>query len=352
MDNLQKQIRKIGDRMTKGDISPDDGRKLLKDLRDTAGIPPKQFKSRLRDEMNRLRLGVELNQKVVDRLARAKDNLEALGIIEDQVANGSLPPSAKLRHFRDGFPDVWNTVALRTYKHTDNFGNYQLAYMEWGWALLLQQWKEELSSPITTPHQDTLDTFELHKAHNFPFFFVSKGICDAVWQSDLKFAVDWKSMHLPFEAFTFVLPKVNPLGHEAIIIYRRVKDGDIKLTFVALGKKAVGEEIVVDFPFESKGSESDTERWVFNTIYAMAARPEYVEGGERVGRRKGAESEIWTPNIVGRKYAVKSHTFSKDRIGSVRLHWRRGHFRQQAFGIGRLQHKTIWIEPMMVGGSK
>jgi len=33
---------------------------------------------------------------------------------------------------------------------------------------------------------------------------------------------------------------------------------------------------------------------------------------------------------------------------SVRSHWRRGHFRQQAFGKGRINRKTLWIKPMLI----
>lgn len=33
---------------------------------------------------------------------------------------------------------------------------------------------------------------------------------------------------------------------------------------------------------------------------------------------------------------------------SPRLHFRSGHYREQAIGAGRLEHKTIWIEPMIV----
>jgi hypothetical protein len=35
---------------------------------------------------------------------------------------------------------------------------------------------------------------------------------------------------------------------------------------------------------------------------------------------------------------------------SVSTHWRRGHFRQQAFGAGRLERRLIWIKPMLIGG--
>lgn len=38
--------------------------------------------------------------------------------------------------------------------------------------------------------------------------------------------------------------------------------------------------------------------------------------------------------------------------GSVRAHWRRGHFRHQPFGPSRAQSKLLWIRPMRVGTLK
>jgi hypothetical protein len=31
------------------------------------------------------------------------------------------------------------------------------------------------------------------------------------------------------------------------------------------------------------------------------------------------------------------------------MHWRRGHIRNQPFGMGRTQRRLLWIEPMLVG---
>jgi hypothetical protein len=354
MDSLSEQIIKIGRRIEHGELSEDEGRKSLTELRKSSHLSERAFKKFAKHAASKMKERVDEKQRELDVLVKSKEQGEQLGALLDAAKNDAIPTPHLVRQFKDLYPDIWSEVARRTYKHVDTFGNYQLAYLEWGWAHVLKQLKAEAEddSPLSDDLQDDLSTFELHREYGFPFFFISQGIFDAAWQSDLKFAVDWKTMPLPFEAFTLVLPRINQVGYEAFILHRRVKDGDIKLKIVGLGKKALGEEIIVRFPFEARQDDAEAEaaRWIFNTIYAMSARPEYVEHGERVGKRKGTQSEIWTPNIIGRKYSVKTRAVAQaEPAGSVRLHWRRGHFRQQAIGVGRSQHKTIWIEPMMVG---
>lgn len=91
---------------------------------------------------------------------------------------------------------------------------------------------------------------------------------------------------------------------------------------------------------------------VFNLLSAMNLRPELVE---RTGRRvrtikNGPAKEEWTPNWVGRTYRFPKADGGGTHA-SPRLHWRRGHYRRQAHGTGRKQHKIMWIEPHMVGAT-
>jgi len=122
--------------------------------------------------------------------------------------------------------------------------------------------------------------------------------------------------------------------------------------------------------FDSDLSEKDQEflekmgTITFGTFLAMHARPELVEHGKllrRVGKA-GQAREFWSPNIVGPRYRLKKEvprivggrfvsatTRETGSHASPRLHWRRGHFRNQAHGAGRRERKTIWIEPMLIG---
>jgi hypothetical protein len=105
----------------------------------------------------------------------------------------------------------------------------------------------------------------------------------------------------------------------------------------------------------------------FGTFLAMHAKPELVERGKllrRVGKGDKLR-EFWSPNIIGPKYKLRREVprivhgqfvHAPGREGgthaSPRMHWRRGHFRQQAYGHERRERKTIWIEPMLVGATQ
>jgi hypothetical protein len=106
---------------------------------------------------------------------------------------------------------------------------------------------------------------------------------------------------------------------------------------------------------------------VFGLFMAMNARPELVEKAQLLKRVPGKAGkpirEFWSPNIIGQKYKPKREVprvragqfeFRGDKErgthASPRLHWRRGHFRQQAYGEQRRLRKVIWIEPCLIGG--
>lgn len=92
-------------------------------------------------------------------------------------------------------------------------------------------------------------------------------------------------------------------------------------------------------------------RVVTGLFYAMAARPVLIERtSERMKKAtKSDPREEWTPNWIGRTYRIQ-RADGGGTHASPRLHWRRGHYRQQPCGTGRKENKIIWIEPHMVGG--
>lgn len=106
----------------------------------------------------------------------------------------------------------------------------------------------------------------------------------------------------------------------------------------------------------------------FGTFLAMNAKPELVEKGKllkRVMKAGQAPREFWSPNVIGPKYRLKREVPKIDRYGkfsadqpkrdlggthaSPKFHWRRGHWRNQAYGKGYKEHKPVWIEPCEVG---
>lgn len=52
--------------------------------------------------------------------------------------------------------------------------------------------------------------------------------------------------------------------------------------------------------------------------------------------------------MVGRE-VENSTPVAASSGGAVKVHWRRGHWRQQPYGEGQLLRKRVWIKPVMVG---
>ncbi len=78
-----------------------------------------------------------------------------------------------------------------------------------------------------------------------------------------------------------------------------------------------------------------------NFILAIEARPDLLERGRKLHQhKKDAQREIWQPNILGRRYRIQ-YTGGVDpgTHSSPRMHWRRGHFRQQ--GIGHRNNNCV-----------
>jgi hypothetical protein len=87
----------------------------------------------------------------------------------------------------------------------------------------------------------------------------------------------------------------------------------------------------------------------FKVLLAMNARPELISKGVNTGKKLKHGKSVWTPNFIGNNYKVETKNSNQESSYSVRLHWTRGHFRQQPYGKDRLERKTIWIEPFISG---
>lgn len=232
-------------------------------------------------------------------------------------------------------------------------------------------------------------------------------------RTDFADEINWSELPLPFEQGIFMLPKqsfIHPeAGDVAMIVWARFQPGEYQppapgipvitkseqsMNVLCLcPEKARWYQAILDNdppllelrnPFDrSPGeipqlpmglfdvtlTEKDTEfcekmtTIALGTLLAMNARPELVERGKFIRRVTKADKirEFWTPNIIGRKYKLKREvpkiidgkfvytTHEHGTHASPRMHWRRGHFRNQAHGAGRRERKTIWIEPTLIG---
>jgi hypothetical protein len=91
-------------------------------------------------------------------------------------------------------------------------------------------------------------------------------------------------------------------------------------------------------------------------LVVLNTRPNLVERGQcvrprRIKRGRVKQRELWSPNLIGWRYRVASASPAGTHA-SPRLHWRRGHIRNQPFGMGRTLRRLVWIEPMLIGGKE
>ena len=106
-------------------------------------------------------------------------------------------------------------------------------------------------------------------------------------------------------------------------------------------------------PVEERSFLDRINAFVIKLVFAMAARPQYLER-ESVQRpakvKKGVvvRDELWNPNVLGRNYQVAEPAEGGSHA-SPRIHWRRGHFHTVSHGKGRLLKRLDWFEPVMVG---
>jgi len=97
--------------------------------------------------------------------------------------------------------------------------------------------------------------------------------------------------------------------------------------------------------------------FVVKMLLVMTARQSYVETGveQRPAKMKHGRlrDALWSPNYIGRAYKAKSEDGGAGGThASPRLHWRRGHIRNQPHGTGRLLTKVIWLEPTIIGAKE
>lgn len=284
-------------------------------------------------------------------------------------------------------PQIWDMIPKKRFKKgVERFYDHKGIYLEFAIAMAYAVTKQEVTLVKGQEMLLAASAYLVAEKYKCPIFFVENGLLEAAIQSKINFTVDWQKMSFPFEGFTFVLPRsskftINGTPIAYIHITRTTFESNPLLHQTFFDKDKTGlivfglsPDLMFKPGFCTKNSyDPDRHEWktvmdgeessfsanklevllhvAFNLIFAMAARPEYVETGRKIGMHKKSNSEIWTPNVIGRKYATKrvmEANTEKGTHSSPRMHWRRGHFRQQPYGKGLTEHKIIWLEPMLV----
>lgn len=89
-----------------------------------------------------------------------------------------------------------------------------------------------------------------------------------------------------------------------------------------------------------------------NLLTALSSSPQYIQQGSRAraAKRASGDPELWTPNYLGKSFRPSTSALdnTSDSGGSVRPHWRRGHFHTVLSGKGRSVRSIRWFEPVFV----
>ncbi len=237
--------------------------------------------------------------------------------------------------------------------------------------------------------------------HGMRIFFVSEDFARAVAATDLPHDFTLDDLHGPFPGMVVGFPTNfmrEYMGRDICYIYAANCDaGDYRVAALAgcptvvVPKAKVGwqwyawgdgkrESFVTSFfrehPVDEtiskygytdytgvkdpEGVEADriaTDRvsaLMLKLLVVLNTRPSLVEHGACVrpqrfkhGRLK--QHELWSPNLIGWRYRPAQAAEAQGTHASPRLHWRRGHIRNQPHGPGRMQRRLIWIEPVLIG---
>lgn len=317
-------------------------------------------------------------------------------------------------NIRRSWPKLWSRYVPKMYKRAEAWGDYELPGVVFSCAEIFSHTKRSQIEDSKVFLKQLL-MGHLWSSRGCPTFFVSKEMMQAAMATQPPAEVDWSKMNLPYEVGCFVFPKgmlqfPDDEGECHFGMWSRIRRGKYDLSHVKFEIDYHTESFTIDtfsgknfydyltnyvVPFKPEDTVdnlgdnfdplalhlTDTEARfsarlatiMFNLLLIMNMRPEYVESGAKVGRHKKRNVELWTPNIIGRRYVVKK-TLSNGTGEKRRMHWRRGHLRQQPFGPYTVEtrsimneqtqqledkkirvykeHKTIWIEPMLVGGKE
>lgn len=291
--------------------------------------------------------------------------------------------------------DLWREVYPRAYGDADRFGSPKVAA---ALAATSITWiREGYDRAPATARNIYLGTC-VARRFAFPALFLAPDLFAAVAETEPPADLRWQDLLLPYEAGTLCLPTgafAHPTdGPCGVLCWARARAGE-SLQWPGAQRVALQEDAFfvytgltsgTGFPLldtvlnaktsplvgdsHSPGTHTQPGRdgiynvplapsesaflqqcraLVFSALLAIEARPALVTEGKRVAAGKRSHREIWTPNVIGREYRIAREGSGAGTHASPRLHWRRGHFREQRFGPGRAETRRIWIDPMLVG---
>lgn len=106
------------------------------------------------------------------------------------------------------------------------------------------------------------------------------------------------------------------------------------------------------------------QAFVVKLMLALTAQPNFITVGSQSRKAKlkhgRVRDEIWNPNLIGWEYQAKRVSVVEGGANGThatpRMHWRRGHMRNQPYGpkpwTETTSKRLLWIEPVLIGATE
>jgi len=264
----------------------------------------------------------------------------------------------------------------------------------------------QLEVPVT-PNEERIISVDLAR-RGMPTYFLDGNFMQAVLATDPKDIPPLQELHLPLETMLIALPvsvsKEYFLGFRVPFVSYTVannkdREGDKVLAFYAMlwpdDERPMGyygrvpmHDTIRNLSGYHFNDNTDVEKAYMKWTLGRNTDPELHDPATRLPtpeqdhvmpdkillyklfmvlqtggfitesiqerREKGKPGErkhraaLWTPNFIGKGYQPRSE-YKGGTHASPRLHWRRGHTRNQPYGPNNTLKKVIWIQPTLIG---
>jgi len=301
--------------------------------------------------------------------------------------------------FEQSSPPLWAKCYPRRYQPTGNYASPKAPAQ-----CMFEGIVRYVNGGLSSEEVEALWAAVLIK-YKVPTFYLTKELSEALLLTVPPQVIEWPVMKLPFDGAVFMVPKglinhldggdvsfisyaraykdstvamVSPAGEkwqlyncaDSFNVVVRVSTGstlhwtldDQKTRYINLKQAKELAELVGNCPAHESAwamSKFDAKdnvvmersiRLLFNALMLMSLKPEMIRQASLIKRiqRKGQPVlEYWNPHYIGLNYKLKHEAspYQGGHHASPRAHWVCGFWREQAIGIARKQHKTIWVEP-------